>query len=120
MEVGFLTHLITPAHTETIDSGLLWQANGLSAPASVTASISEYRNEMNTVCSFVDEECTLAAHKRISVTNLYEQYLSWCKSSGKFPRSKVQFGKALTSQGYEQISGSTGRYWRGFSISITG
>jgi hypothetical protein len=32
----------------------------------------------------------------------------------------VRFGKALTSQGYEQIRGSTGRYWRGLSISITG
>jgi branched-chain amino acid transport system permease protein len=31
-----------------------------------------------------------------------------------------KFGKALTSQGYEQIRGSTGRYWRGLSISITG
>ena len=37
-------------------------------------------------------------------------YYYWCK----------KFGKALTSQGYEQIRGSTGRYWRGLPISITG
>ena len=103
-----------------IEGCLRWQANGLSAPASVTASVSEYRSEMDTVCSFIVDECIVAAHERIPVGNLYEQYASWCRSSGKHPRSKVQFGKALTSQGYEQIRGSTGRYWRGLSISLTG
>ena len=40
--------------------------------------------------------------------------------SGKHPRSKVQFGKALTNQGYEQVRDSTGHYWQGLSIRITG
>ncbi|MBT6268298.1 MAG: hypothetical protein HOI86_11545, partial [Tateyamaria sp.] len=72
------------------------------------------------VCSFIANECIVAPHEHIPIGNLNEQYVSWCRSSGKHPRSKVQFGKALTSQGYEQIRGSTGRYWRGLSISITG
>ena len=29
-------------------------------------------------------------------------------------------GKALTDQGYKQMRDSTGRYWQGLSISITG
>ena len=103
-----------------IEGCLLWQANGLPAPASVTASVSEYRSEMDTVCMFVSDECTVAAHDRVTVGSLYQQYLIWCRSSGKPPRSKVQFGKSLPSQGYEQIHGSTRRYWRGMSISITG
>ena len=40
--------------------------------------------------------------------------------SDNYPRSKVQFGKALTNQGYEQVRDSTGRYWQGLSISIVG
>ncbi|MGB2464836.1 MAG: primase-like DNA-binding domain-containing protein [Candidatus Puniceispirillaceae bacterium] len=52
------------------------------------------------------------------VASLYEQYVSFCKSSGKHPCSGAQFGKALTNQGYEQVRDSTGRYWRGVSISI--
>ena len=40
--------------------------------------------------------------------------------SDKHPRSKVQFGKALTNQGYEQVRESIGRYWQGLSISIAG
>ena len=40
--------------------------------------------------------------------------------SGKHPHSKVQFGKALSNQGYEQVRDSTGRYWQGLSISMVG
>ena len=72
-----------------IEGCLLWQDNGLSAPASVTASVSEYRSEMDTVCSFIVDECIVAANERIPIGNLYEQYVSWCRSSGKHPRAKV-------------------------------
>ena len=103
-----------------IEGCLLWQANGLSAPASVTASVSEYRSEMDTVCSFVTEECLVAPHERIQVGSLYQQYSNWCRSSSKQPQTKVQFGKSLTDQGYKQMRDSNGRYWQGLSISITG
>ena len=103
-----------------IEGCLLWQAEGLNAPASVAASITAYRSEMDTVAGFIEDECHQDPSRRSSVASLYEQYASWCKAQDKHPRSKVQFGKALTSQGYEQIRGSTGRYWRGLSISITG
>ena len=103
-----------------IEGCLRWQSDGLTPPSSVTASVSEYRSEMDTVVSFIADECLVAAHERMPVASLYEQYVSWCKSSGKHPRSKVQFGKAMTNQGYEQVRGSTGRYWQGLSISIVG
>ena len=42
------------------------------------------------------------------------------EGASKQPRTKVQFGKALTDQGYKQMRDSNGRYWQGLSISITG
>ena len=103
-----------------IEGCLRWQTEGLIAPQSVQASVTEYRTEMDTVCSFVAEECMIAPHERIQVGSLYQQYLSWCRSSSKQPQTKVQFGKALTDQGYRQMRDSNGRYWQGLSISITG
>ena len=103
-----------------IEGCLRWQSEGLIAPQSVTASVTEYRTEMDTVCSFVTEECLVAPHERIQVGSLYQQYTNWCRSSSKQPRTKVQFGKALTDQGYKQMRDSNGRYWQGLSISITG
>ena len=56
----------------TIEGCLRWQTEGLIAPQSVTASVTEYRIEMDTVCSFVTEECIVASHERIQVGSLYQ------------------------------------------------
>ena len=85
-----------------IEGCLRWQAEGLIAPQSVQASVTEYRTEMDTVCSFVTEEYLVAPHERIQVGNLYQQYTNWCRSSSKQTRDKY------------------GRYWQGLSISIIG
>ena len=103
-----------------IEGCLRWQTESLIAPQSVQASVTEYRTEMDTVCSFVTEECLVAPHERIQVGSLYQQYTNWCRSSSKQPRTKVQFGKALTDKGYKRMRDINGRYWQGLSISITG
>ena len=101
-----------------IEGCLLWQAEGLNAPASVAASITAYRSEMDTVAGFIEDECHQGPSQRSSVASLYEQYASWCKAQDKHPRTKVQFGTALKSQGYAQVRDSTGRYWRGLTTFV--
>ena len=96
------------------------KSEGLNAPASVAASITAYRSEMDTVAGFIEDECHQDPSQRSSVASLYEQYASWCKAQDKHPRTKVQFGTALKSQGYAQVRDSTGRHWQGLSISILG
>ena len=64
------------------------------------------------VAGFTEDECHQDPSQRSSVANLYDQYASWCKAQDKHPRTKVQFGKALNNQGYEQVRDSTGRHWQ--------
>ena len=52
------------------------------------------------------------------MASLYDQYASWCKAQDKHPGTKVQFGKALNNQGYEQVRDSTGRYWQGLTTFV--
>ena len=101
-----------------IEGCLLWQTEGLHAPASVAASISAYRSEMDTVAGFIEDECHQDPSHRSSLANLYEQYASWCRTQNKHPRTKVQFGNALKSQGYAQVRDSTGRYWQGLTTFV--
>ena len=98
-----------------IEGCLLWQAEGLNAPASVAASITAYRSEMDTVAGFIKDECHQDPSLRSSLASLYEQYASWCKAQDKHPRTKVQFGTVLKSQGDAQVRYSTGRYWQGLT-----
>jgi putative DNA primase/helicase len=102
-----------------IEGSLLWQSEGLSPPASVTESTQDYRTEMDTVISFLEEECEQNPVQRTSVKSLYENYLSWCRSQDRYPRTKVQFGKELTSKGYKQVRDGTGRYWQGLTTNWT-
>ena len=53
--------------------------------------------------------------RKSSVASLYGQYESYCRTQNKHPRTKVQFGNALKSQGYAQVRDNTGRYWQGLS-----
>ena len=103
-------------HTKivSLEGCLLWQAEGLEAPASVAASITAYRSEMDTV-AVIENECHQNPSQKSFVASLYEQYASWCKAQDKHPRTKVQFGTALKSQGYGQVRDSTGRYWQGLT-----
>ena len=98
-----------------IEGCLKWQSVGLVAPDAVKASGAEYRSEMDTVTGFIEEECHIDASLRVGVSTLYEQYEAYCKSQGKRPRTKIQFGKSLQSQGYEKVRDSSGRYWTGLT-----
>ena len=99
----------------TIEGCLLWQAEGLNAPASVAASITAYRTEMDTVAGFIEDECHQDPSLRSSLASLYEQYASWCKAQDKHPRTKVQFGRKLVSLGFSQIRDNSGRFWQGLA-----
>ena len=100
-----------------IQGCLNWQAHGLVAPFVVKNSVQEYRSEMDTIAGFIEEECITEPSVNASVSSIYGQYLNWCRSQGKQPRTKIQFGKALLSQGYEQSRDSNGRVWLGITTS---
>ncbi|NBT42722.1 MAG: hypothetical protein EBT20_20095 [Alphaproteobacteria bacterium] len=84
-------------------------------PEAVKSSGREYRSEMDTVAGFLNDECFMETTSRVGVGTLYEQYASWCNAQGKQPRTIIQFGKALTSQGYEKKRDSSGWYWVGLT-----
>ena len=53
---------------------LLRQTGGLTAPASVAASITAYRNVMDTVADFIKGECHQDPSQKLSVASLCGQY----------------------------------------------
>ena len=91
------------------------QAEGLKSPASVVASITAYRSEIDKVASSIGDGCNQGLTHRSSVAGLYAQYATWCKAQDKHPRNEVQFGNALKSQGYGQVHDCAGRFWLGLT-----
>lgn len=79
-----------------VDGCLLWQKRGLHAvtPEKVMHANEEYRAEMNTVQTFIDDCCVIENKTTITSKELYQLYVEWCLSNGE--RSESQ--KMLTTR----------------------
>ena len=75
---------------------------------------------MDTVAGFIEDECHQDPVQKVSAASLYDQYAGWCKAQDKHPRTKVQFGNALKSQGFAKVRDRTGWYWQGLTTFMVG
>jgi len=75
---------------------LEWQRIGLSPPECVKLATAEYQKDQDTIRLFIDECCQLNAESTARAGELYEGYVSWCKTNGMYPVNSTRFGKHLT------------------------
>jgi putative DNA primase/helicase len=92
-----------------------WQDLGLKAPDAVSKATRDYRQESDSLATFVDENCSLDGET--SKTALYEAYAEWAKKSAEFAVSKREFGIRLLEKGFKDERTKNGRYWVGISLS---
>ncbi len=102
---------------------------------SMKEEINRYRKENNNVLLFVEEECELyqkrivkrpewqtlekklevfeSSKYKVEKQKLFEAYTSFCKASGCFPLSKINFGKQLQKQFplIDEYRGPESRFW---------
>jgi len=97
---------------------LEWQRIGLDEPGSVSAATTSYREEMDLVKQFVEEECTLDSAGKEFVEDLYPAFIEWCRDLGEESLTKKAFGLALKA-----INGLTPgklggkRCWNGITLN---
>lgn len=87
---------------------LQWQRVGLRIPQRWVMATKEYRDEMDTLGSFIDECCDVSVSASCIFQSLYEAYTQWCDDSGHKPLSKRNLGLQLNERGYEAVRGSKG------------
>ncbi len=81
-------------------------------------AIEEYRQENNSLFSFVEEICKLDLMASVSKAALYLAYSSWCKDNGYKPLNKKRFGMELIKR-FRQVKDfatHVGRIWEGITI----
>jgi putative DNA primase/helicase len=93
-----------------------WQKNGLGEPSTVTAAVGAYREEMDTISQFVDEECERGASLEITSEDLYGAYREWCARYDEEPRSQKAFGGRLAELGLKQSKLRSKRAWTGIGL----
>jgi len=85
---------------------LLWQEEGLGFPKEVSAATNKYRNEMDIIGNFINDECVLGENRAVSAKDLYATYEKWGENNGEDIISKTLFGKKLNERGIDSYQGS--------------
>jgi putative DNA primase/helicase len=87
---------------------LMWQREGLTEPEEVAAATQNYKEEMDTIKDFIEENCLVNPLAKVEVANLYVAYLSWCEENGEYPLSKKNLVAKLEEMDFEKrrVSGN--------------
>jgi putative DNA primase/helicase len=101
-----------------VEGCLKWQAEGLEPPEAVREATADYREEMDTVGSFLEECCIRDPDAKTAAARLYTQYEAWCQTQSEPKMSKPDFGARLAEKGFTPgRTGRVGRYWRGLALA---
>ena len=116
-----LRHEIAGVFAWMVEGCLEWQEHGLQEPKTVTDATKQYREEMDTLASFLDEVCVMGPHHRVLAEKLYQRYAMWCDDSGERKDPKKAFVARLEERGFErrrETAGvNKGRYiWLGIGF----
>jgi putative DNA primase/helicase len=116
-----LRHEIAGVFAWMVEGCLEWQEHGLQEPKTVTEATKQYREEMDTLASFLDEVCVMGPHHRVLAEKLYQRYAMWCDDSGERKDPKKAFVARLEERGFErrrETAGvNKGRYiWLGIGF----
>lgn len=92
-----------------IDGCREWQQNGLGTPVEVTNATNSYRNEQDTIASFIETCCIIKAEANYSASKLHKLY---CENTGEKVSAK-EFNRLMTEHGYKCEHSRNGNIWAG-------
>lgn len=98
-----------------VEGCLVWQQEGLAAPAEVNNATSDYRASMDWLQAFLDEKLTVGPNLKIRPGDLYDIYKEWCEENGEHVHSQRILKFRLEDKGFQsRRSGTTGTTeWHG-------
>jgi len=99
-----------------VEGCLEWQRIGLAPPGRISSALREYREEQDTIGSFLKEFTVPKTGGLIIKSQLREAYTAFCAREG-FPELKAKrFAQEMYGRGYtEKRDGTHGRQWCGIT-----
>ena len=94
----------------------LWQLEGLGDPAKIKDATQIYKNEMDNIKPFLEENCLVQSMIKAKSSQLYEVYKKWCEKEGEKPLTQKAFSMRLQEKGFEKKRYGSGNFWEGIGI----
>ncbi|MEI7456687.1 MAG: phage/plasmid primase, P4 family [Nitrosomonadales bacterium] len=95
-----------------------YQRHGLKPPAKITGATAAYKNEMDIVGEWIDEQCDTGAGAAECKSKVYRAYHHWAESNGHRPMAQGKLTRRLGDRGYKQQSDK--RTIGGLSLNAAG
>lgn len=102
-----------------LEGCLKWQREGMEVPEEVKLAIDDYRNDMDPVQRFLDEECIISETCTTRISQLYEAYQDWCHDNKEYVLSSRKLTKRLIEKDFKQGRDMRSKYWVGIGITDT-
>ena len=100
-----------------VEGCLKWQKEGMTIPDIVKYSTDDYRNDMDPVQRFLDDECIVSETCKSKISELYDSWENWAKKNNEYVLSSIKLGKKLVEKGFKKVKNTNGWYWLGIGIS---
>lgn len=96
---------------------LAWQREGLGTAPAVDNSTNAYRQEMDRIAAFLDDQCEFGPHLRVWRNTFRDSYQRWCQEMGiKVPLTPQEIAARLRERGVDPGKSDGMRVWIGVGL----
>jgi len=96
---------------------LLWQKTGLQHTEKMKQAKEGYKQSQDAVRLFLEECCEEDETAKITKTDLYQNFKTWCLENGEYVITKRAFGQRLQEKGFEEKRDGAARWWKGIRLN---
>ncbi|KEP27255.1 phage/plasmid primase, P4 family [Bacillus zhangzhouensis] len=101
-----------------VDGCLKWQKEGLKDPKAIRNATQGYREDMDILGPFLNENCTIHEDASIEAKILYENYKKWCFQNDEIDLKNRSFYRQLEVRGFKKENGTKNKvYFKGLTLN---
>lgn len=99
-----------------IDGAMMWQREGLNEPDSIKSAGKGYREEMDVIQAFVDENCQINPGFSVKAFELFNAYRDWADETNNWKgMSNTKFGREISKR-FRKVRTKNGISYHGLDL----
>ncbi|WP_374989118.1 phage/plasmid primase, P4 family [Priestia megaterium] len=101
-----------------VEGCLKWQSEGLKDPKAVKQATDNYREDMDILGPFIEENCAVHPSVKIEAKAIYENYTKWCFQNNEMELKNRAFYRQLEIRGYKKEKGAKNKtFFHGITLN---
>jgi putative DNA primase/helicase len=89
-----------------VEGCMKWQREGIKDPKAVKEATDGYREDMDILGPFIEENCTVHPAAKVEAKSLYENYTKWCNQNSEMELKNRSFYRQMEVRGYKKEKGA--------------